>query len=131
MHALIVEDYPMNACVLSHALGDRFTAHCVDLAADGVAAYQRALDRGTPFDVVFLDLMLPDSSGLTVLEHIRTVERLRNLPPVPVLVVTAVTDLGVAKQIFERGRVAAYLVKPLDFGLLRTELGTIGLIPPG
>ncbi|BFR49608.1 response regulator [Nitratidesulfovibrio sp. HK-II] len=130
MRALIVEDDALSARVLNLALNRYFDTHCAGDAERALAAYMQALDLDTPFGVVLLDLMLPGESGLTVLERIRTVEAERGLPQVPVLVTTAVTDINIALRAFEQGHIAAYLVKPLEFERLYTELRTLGLLPP-
>jgi DNA-binding response OmpR family regulator len=57
------------------------------------------------FDVLVLDLMLPDESGFAVLEA------LRHRSSVPVVVLTACTDLGDRLKSFELGA-ADYLSKP-------------------
>lgn len=130
MRALIVEDDALSARVLNLTLNRHFDTHCADDAERALAAYMQALELDAPFGVVLLDLMLPGESGLTLLEHIRTVEMERGLPRVPVLVTTAVTDINIALRAFEQGHIAAYLVKPLDFERLFTELRTLGLLPP-
>lgn len=128
MRALIVEDDALSARVLHLTLNTHFDTVCTDDAERSFSAYMQALDGDAPFDVVLLDLMLPGESGLTVLERIRTVETERGLARVPVLVTTAITDINIALRAFEQGHISAYLVKPLDFDRLLTELRTLGLI---
>lgn len=80
LRALVVDDEPslaeLLAAVLQHA---GFT---VETAATGSAAV-RAARRGAP-DVVVLDVMLPDLTGLEVLHRLRAVR-----PGLPVLFLTA------------------------------------------
>ena len=60
------------------------------------------------FDLVFLDLKLPDASGLTLLPEIRD-----QYPDMPVLILTAHDKLGVALEAVRYGA-RDYLLKPVD-----------------
>jgi two-component system OmpR family response regulator len=80
VRALVVDDEPMLAELLSTAL--RYEGWQVGSALTGQAAIADA--RRLEPDVVVLDLMLPDLSGLEVLRRIRA-----SHPDVPVLFLTA------------------------------------------
>jgi DNA-binding response OmpR family regulator len=60
------------------------------------------------FDLVFLDLKLPDASGLTLLPEMRS-----DYPDMPVLILTAQDKLGVALEAVRNGA-RDYLLKPVD-----------------
>jgi DNA-binding response OmpR family regulator len=79
---LVVDDDPNVAEVVSRYLAREGFA--VEAVGDGQLALERALDE--PPDLVVLDLMLPGLSGLEVCR------RLRNLAPVPVIMLTAKGD---------------------------------------
>jgi len=51
-----------------------------------VAAYERE-----PFDIVLMDMMMPVMDGVVAVRHIRDRERLRGVPPTPVIMLTANT----------------------------------------
>jgi DNA-binding NtrC family response regulator len=59
------------------------------------------------FDLVFLDLKLPDASGLTLLPEMRS-----QYPDMPVLILTAHDKLGAALEAV-RGGARDYLLKPI------------------
>ena len=60
MHVLIVEDEPEMAQLLAKGLREeRFE---ISLARDGRTALEKSAD--TPFDVILLDVMLPQMNGL-------------------------------------------------------------------
>jgi two-component system sensor histidine kinase/response regulator len=73
---LLVEDDPDIAQMFS--LGLSFAGHEVEVAGDGCRAVERA--RSKPFDLVFLDVQLPQVDGLTTLAFLRSNEPTRNLP---------------------------------------------------
>ncbi|GAB4314490.1 MAG: hypothetical protein Kow0059_06320 [Candidatus Sumerlaeia bacterium] len=75
-------------------------------AASGAEAEQ-CLSRRIP-DVALLDLRLPDTDGLALLERIKTMA-----PSIPVLLVSAVGTIGEAVQAMKRGA-CDFLVKPDD-----------------
>ncbi len=60
------------------------------------------------YDLVFLDLKLPDASGLSLLPEMRS-----QYPDMPVLILTAHDKLGVALEAV-RGGARDYLLKPID-----------------
>ena len=82
VRALVVDDEPTLAELLSTAL--RYEGWQVDHALNGHAAVRaaKALDP----DVIVLDVMLPDLSGIDVLRRVRTTH-----PNVPVLFLTALS----------------------------------------
>lgn len=98
---LVVEDDPGVAAGLVRGL--TAAGFEVELATNGRAGLECAL-RGA-FDVVVLDLMLPERSGLEILRDLSGRRR------VPVIVLTARTDLPDRLRSFELGAVD-YVPKP-------------------
>jgi len=101
------------------ALADRvrFWEHTVDDAPDLATARATLARRG--YDVVLLDLQLPDGSGLDLLKEIRAGEA-----PVDVVMLTAHGSIESAVAAI-RGGAADFLGKPTDFELLRAALERI------
>ena len=108
MRLLIVEDDRKLAEFVARGLrAERFA---VDLAADGQEGLQHLASY--EYDLLILDLMLPQLSGSELLRRVRT-----SKPTLPVLVLTArdATEDKVAH--FEAGA-DDYLTKPFDFAEL-------------
>jgi DNA-binding response OmpR family regulator len=80
MHLLIVEDEQRLATVLRRVLMEE--RHVVDLAFDGATGYRLA--AGKAYDLVILDLMLPELDGLEVCRLLRAAR-----VTVPILMLTA------------------------------------------
>ncbi len=80
MHLLIVEDEQRLATVLRRVLMEE--RHVVDLAFDGATGYRLA--SGEAYDLVILDLMLPELDGLEVCRRLRSAR-----VTVPILMLTA------------------------------------------
>jgi DNA-binding NtrC family response regulator len=107
---LIIDDEHMIRWSVAQTL--RAAGHEVALA--GTAAEGLALFREFRPDVVFLDVRLPDSNGLTVLQSVK-VDQGRDTA---VVVMTAHDeDVGSAAEVLRRGAFA-YLKKPFDFDRL-------------
>ncbi len=80
INVLVVDDEPVLAELVSMAL--RYEGWSITTAGDGASAL--ALARENPPDVVVLDVMLPDMSGLDVLHQLR-----QQIPGLPLLLLTA------------------------------------------
>jgi DNA-binding response OmpR family regulator len=108
MRLLLVEDEEKVAAFVVRGLeAERFA---VDVAADGRSAIE--LSNAYQYDLVILDLMLPEISGTEVLRQIR-----QNNSHIPVLVLTARDALGDKVEHFELGA-DDYLTKPFAFAEL-------------
>jgi len=68
-----------------------------------------------PFDLILLDLMMPDMDGYQVLAHLKADDVLRHIP---VIVISALDDLDSIVRCIEMGA-EDYLPKPFNPVLLR------------
>lgn len=105
MKILVVEDEKRIADFLNRGLES--AGYAVDLANDGKTALERL--HSTDYDLVILDLMLPDLDGLAVLEKARN----RKVSP-PVLILSARGGVDDRVKGLELGA-DDYLVKPFAF----------------
>ena len=105
VRVLIVEDEPDAARFLAKGLREH--AFAVDIAADGANALEKA--AVSSYDVIILDLMLPDTDGFAVC---RTLRQTGN--NVPILMLTA---RGAVPDRIDGLNAGAddYLTKPFDF----------------
>ena len=112
---LVVDDIEDNRAVLERRL--RRQGHEVVCAAGGHAALAM-LGRET-FDLVLLDVMMPDLDGLEVLERVKAAPATRDIP---VIMISALDDVASVVRGIERGA-EDYLSKPFDPVLLRARVG--------
>ena len=88
-------------------------------AASGLEAIERlSLD---PFDLVVLDLNMPDIGGIEVLEFVRGQDRLRELP---ILVVTTRGDEASRSSALAAGA-SLFMTKPFTPDAIQAEVGTL------
>ncbi len=105
MRILVIEDEKRIADFLSR--GMESAGYAVDVAHDGQTGL--ALSHSTAYDLIVLDLMLPDMDGLEVLEKIRN----RKVSP-PVMILSARNAVDDRVKGLELGA-DDYLVKPFAF----------------
>ena len=99
---LVIDDEPVLQDVLETLLkGDGFDYHQAGTAEEGLARL-----REEEVDVVLLDLMLPDRSGLEILPEIRAYD-----PNLPVVVITAYSSVESAIEAMKLGAFH-YVPKP-------------------
>ena len=112
---LVVEDEAHLAEGLAFNL--EAEGHHVEIAGDGRSAVARLADGGAPFDLVILDLMLPEMSGFEVARRTRASGNY-----VPILILTAKDDSSDVVRGIEEGA-DDYLTKPfkLDELLVRAR----------
>jgi class 3 adenylate cyclase len=111
---LVVDDFEANRRNVSRLL--KLQGHSATVAENGRQAL--ALLRERPFDMVLLDIMMPEMDGYQVLEQIRSDPRLRQIP---VVVISGVEDMGSIVRCIELGA-ADYMLKPCDPLLLRARV---------
>ncbi len=112
---LVVDDLEMNRDVLSRRL--RRDGHQVCVASSGTEALRML--RRESFDIVLLDLMMPDMDGDEVLHAMKADLALRD---VPVVMLSALDDMSAVIRCIEMGA-DDYLPKPFDPVLLRARIG--------
>ena len=111
---LVVDDDPINCMLLTRDLERQ--GHRVATAEDGVRALEAL--RAEPFDLVLLDVLMPELDGYETLAQIEGDETLRR---VPVIMVSSLEDIESVVRCIETGA-ADYLAKPFDPVLLRARI---------
>jgi two-component system chemotaxis response regulator CheY len=92
-----------------------------EFAASGLEAIERLALAG--YDLVVLDLNMPDVGGIEVIEFIRSQDKLRSLP---ILVVTTRGDDASRARVLEAGA-SGFLAKPFAPEQILTEVrGLLG-----
>ncbi len=113
---LVVDDNAANRDLLGRRLVR--AGHDVVEAEGGAAAL--ALLEQEPFDLVLLDLIMPDITGYEVLCRLKTRPATKDIP---VIMISALDDLDSIVRCIEAGAVD-YLPKPFDPTLLYARIGS-------
>jgi len=127
---LIVEDEYASQELMQSCLSK--IADC-DIAGDGdkaIEAFTRAIDENAPYDLICLDIMLPNVDGYETLIAIRQIESELGLADpdcVKVIMTTVLEDSKNVVRAFREG-CEAYIIKPIEKKKLFAEIEKLGLI---
>ena len=113
---LIVDDNASNRDLLARQLTR--AGHTVGEADGGHAALTRL--ESAAYDLILLDMMMPDISGYEVLCRLKAQPATSDIP---VIMISALDDLDSVMRCIEAGAVD-YLLKPFDPTLLRARIGS-------
>ncbi|GAB4426225.1 MAG: hypothetical protein Fur0044_24260 [Anaerolineae bacterium] len=111
---LVVDDNEMNRDMLSRRLLRQ--GHQVEMATNGREAL--AMIESHTFDLVLLDIMMPEMNGYEVLEYVKSDPLLRHIP---VIMITAVDEIESVVRCIELGA-DDYLPKPFNPILLKARI---------
>lgn len=102
---LVVDDMETNIDILVEAFGDDYD---VSVAMDGESALEN-IEIEIP-DIILLDIMMPGMDGYEVCRRIKANEALKDIP---IIFLTAITDISSKTKGFELGAVD-YITKPFE-----------------
>lgn len=113
-HFLVADDNEMNRDMLSRRLQRQ--GYTVTVACDGKEAIELlARER---FNIVLLDVMMPEMDGYEVLRRMKADEELRHIP---VIMISALTEMDSVTHCIQNGA-EDYLPKPFDATLLKARI---------
>lgn len=112
---LIVDDSEQNRDLLARRL--ERDGHTVSVAATGREALKML--GCNSFDLVLLDIMMPEINGYQVLRHLKSDD---NISHIPVIMLSALEEIDHVVRCIEMGA-EDYLHKPFDPVLLRARIG--------
>ena len=112
---LVVDDIESNRDVLSRRLQRQ--GYAVATADNGQEAMERL--RAETFDLVLLDVMMPEMDGYEVLQRLKADDALRSIP---VIMISALGELDSVVRCIEMGA-EDYLPKPFNPTLLKARIG--------
>ena len=130
MRSLIVEDDFTARKLLQVHLADYGDTSIAVNGKEAVNAVEDSLNSGKPYDLICLDIMMPEMDGLEALKHIRKLEQDRAITGLDGAKVIVVTSRGQPRDIFTAFKTGceAYIVKPVRKDRLVEELTRLGLI---
>lgn len=117
MRILIVEDDILGMQYLRSVLKPYGQCHSAANGKEAVRAYCQAVEESAPFDLIFMDIMMPVMNGLDALERIREFE-IYNAHRIPrnalAVMATATNDSQEVVRAYCCCSAFAYLVKPIQ-----------------
>ncbi|WP_157015549.1 adenylate/guanylate cyclase domain-containing protein [Mesorhizobium xinjiangense] len=113
---LVVDDVASNRDLLSRRL--RREGHRVVSADSGLSALARLEDD--EFELILLDILMPDMNGIEILSRLKTDKRWRHIP---VIMISGLSEVAAVARCIEAGA-DDYLTKPFNPILLRARINS-------
>lgn len=114
---LIEDDHILGSAVRDHTIAEGHSVDWFQLLADAKLAIET-----TNYELILLDLALPDGNGLDFLSHLRS-QNYEN-HKIPIIIITAQDQVAVRIEGLNRGA-DDYMVKPFDLGELSARLAAV------
>lgn len=120
LRILLVEDSPDNQLLVRAYLQQ--TNHRLDITDNGAAGLEQF--KHSPYDIILMDMQMPVMDGYSATRAIRQWEREHDLPPIPIIALTAFALKEEAAKMFQAG-CTTHITKPVKkttlIELLRTH----------
>jgi two-component system chemotaxis response regulator CheY len=129
MRTLIVEDDFTSRLLLKKLLKNYGTSDLAVNGAEGVEAVRAALEAGEPYDLICLDIMMPEMDGHEALTRIRQLEAEMGFDGprrAKIVMTTALADAG--NVVKARAQCDQYLAKPIHPSKFLETLRKLALI---
>lgn len=130
MKSLIVDDDFFSRRILQSILSTYGESHVAVDGKEALFAYEQAIAEKKPYDVICLDIMMPEMDGQEVLKKIREIENNKNIfgsDAVKIIMTTTLDDHQNVIKAF-REQCESYLVKPISKTKLVEAIAEFGLI---
>jgi len=114
-HVLVVDDNRLNRLKLARGLENQ--GYAVNTAENGREALEML--RSTSFELLLLDIMMPEVDGFQVLQEMKSDPELRDIP---VIVISALEEMDSVVKCIEMGA-EDHMPKPFDPTLLNARIG--------
>ncbi len=130
MKVLIVDDEFASRRLLQAILSPHGECDVAVNGTEAVEAFRLAWEEKRPYDLVCLDIMMPEMDGNQALKKIREMEKdkgIKGSDEVKVIMTTALGDPKTVIESFYRAGATGYVVKPINHKKLIEEIRALGL----
>ncbi len=130
IQVLLVEDDFSSRLVLQTFLSKYGECHVAVNGLEAVDAFRSALQRGRRYDLICMDIMMPELDGRQALRQIRDLEKefgILSTAGAKIIMTTAVDDLKEVGRCFHE-LCDSYLIKPIDLATLLVKMKSYQLV---
>jgi len=130
LRALLVEDDFTSRLLLQTFLARYGDCHIAVNGCEAVEAYRLALEQRRRYDLICMDIMMPEMDGREAVRQIRAMEDAQGILSTYGAKIVMTTAVGEVKEVIRcfRELCDAYLVKPIDLGQLRAHMKSYKLV---
>ena len=118
---LVAEDNIINQKLIQALL--QRNGHTVDIAANGLLAIRAATSVGRHYDVILMDVQMPECDGYEATRQIRRLQEEIGIPRTPIVALTAHAMEGDRERCEEAG-MDGYATKPIEMQALLREIAS-------
>jgi two-component system, chemotaxis family, chemotaxis protein CheY len=129
MRFLVIDDELVSRKKMEIIMNTFGECVAVDSGEAALKAYADAIVNGSPFDLITLDVSMPEMDGTEVLYEIRKIEKKSNLPRKKwskIIMVTAQSDKETVMLCIQVG-CDSYITKPFDRAIVAKKLVELGM----
>ncbi|MBF0225174.1 MAG: response regulator [Desulfobacterales bacterium] len=128
MKTLVVDDELVSRKKMHKIMESFGESTAVENGTDAIKAFKKSWEMGIPYDLITLDIAMPDMTGIQVLTKIREIEKEKNIPEeklVKIMMVTSHSDKEIVISSMKAG-CNNYIVKPFDKERVLKKMETLG-----
>ena len=130
MRILIVDDDAPNRKLLKDIVSRLGECDAAEGGQNALSAFEKAWQDWRPFNLIFLDVLMPDMDGRQVLLKIREIEKEKKMSEqhrARIIMVTGVSEEETVKDCLRNG-CDAFIVKPIDIELVFEKIKKFGFM---
>ena len=130
MRILVVDDDAPNRKLLKDIVSRLGECDAAEGGQNALSAFEKAWQDWRPFNLIFLDVLMPDMDGRQVLLKIREIEKEKKMSEqhrARIIMVTGVSEEETVKDCLRNG-CDAFIVKPIDIELVFEKIKKFGFM---
>ena len=130
MRILIVDDDAPNRKLLKDLVSKLGECHAAEGGQEALAEFKKAWEEWRPFNLIFLDVLMPDIDGTQVLLKIREIEKDKKISEqhqARIIMVTGISEEETVKDCLRNG-CDEFIVKPIDIVLVFEKIRKLGFM---
>lgn len=129
MKALVVEDDFISRLLLQKLLAPFGEVHIAVNGLEAINAFENAAKAGSPYDLICLDIMMPEMDGQEALRKIRSIEENNGIfssKGAKIVMTSALSDIPNVSKAYQN-LCDGYLVKPIEKTKLFELVNKLGI----